>query len=547
MEMRTFSAMSLRAKGKTIVGLVPFNSPSEDLGGWIEILKPGCFAETLASGRDIKSFWNHDTGKVLGSTKAGTLQLEERSNGLRIQLIPPNNSWGADALESVRRGDTDGFSFGFATKEGGEQWTGNTRELTNVELYEVSPTAMPAFTGSQAMVRSGRSNKKMEQEIVRPEDMNIQELEHLLEQKRKFAAMMPDPSDGTQQQERHNTEFRSAGEFFQAVMLAGMPGGEVDPRLTRAATGLNEAVGSQGGFLLQDQYRDEIWEKVYITGAIIPRCAEQNMKSNSLKIPYVDETSRATGSRHGGVRAYWVDEAGEKTASKPKFGRMELNLKKCVVLIYATDELLDDAQALEAYIKRVAPDEIAFTIEDAIINGTGAGQPLGIINSNCMVSVGAETGQAATTFLYENAVKMWSRMYGASRKNAVWLINQDVEPQLYSMSLAVGTGGSPVFLPGGGASDAPYASLFGRPVIPVEYCPTLGTTGDVILADFNQYVLARKALQTAMSIHVRFIYDESVFRFVVRVDGQPAWSSALTPYKGGSNTQSPFVKLDSRT
>jgi HK97 family phage major capsid protein len=270
------------------------------------------------------------------------------------------------------------------------------------------------------------------------------------------------------------------------------------------------------------------------------------MKTNSLKIPYVDESSRATGSRHGGVRAYWVSEASEKTKSKPKFGQMELNLNKCVVLIYATDELLDDAAALEAYIKRVAPDEIAFTVEDSIVNGSGAGQPLGIMNAGCMVSVTKETGQAANTFVYDNAVKMWSRMYGASRPNSVWLVNQDVEPQLYSMSLAVGTGGSAVFMPGGGASAAPYASLFGRPVIPCEYAATLGTTGDVILADFSQYVLAKKALESAMSIHVRFIFDESVFRFVLRVDGQPAWSSALTPFKGGSNTQSPFVKLNTR-
>ena len=129
----------------------------------------------------------------------------------------------------------------------------------------------------------------------------------------------------------------------------------------------------------------------------------------------------------------------------------------------------------------------------------------------------------------------------------MWFINQDIEPQLFTMGLIVGTGGAPVYLPPGGLSASPYGTLFGRPAVPIEQCSTLGTVGDIILADMSQYVAAEKGgMQTAASIHVRFLYDESCFRFTLRVDGQPMWNTALTP-ANGSNTLSPFVALATRS
>ena len=210
--------------------------------------------------------------------------------------------------------------------------------------------------------------------------------------------------------------------------------------------------------------------------------------------------------------------------------------------------MLQDATVLESVIRTTAASEIAFSTDLAIISGTGAGQPLGILNSGAVVTVAKESGQRAATIVWENVVKMWSRMIGNSRSNAVWLINQDIESQLYSMSLAIGTAGQPVFMPAGGATGAPYASLFGRPIIPCEQCSTLGTAGDIILADFaNGYILAEKGgISSDVSIHARFIYDESVFRFVYRVDGQPMLAAPITPYSGTA-TQSHFVILATRS
>lgn len=397
------------------------------------------------------------------------------------------------------------------------------------------------------------------------EDVRLEELKnHIgkLEQQRdtyvrlkglqpEIEAMSKPPTKPNPENPENTEGFRSFGEQLMAVVNASKAGGNVDQRLTKRASGLNEAIGSEGGFLVQTDFATELLKRVYETGVLANRCRRIPISANAngIKINGIDESSRATGSRWGGVQAYWLAEAGTKTDSKPKFRKIELELNKLIGLCYSTDELLQDTAALESIISQAFMEEFGFMIDDAIVNGTGAGLPLGIMNSGCLVTVTKEAGQPAATILAENVINMWARMWAKSRQNAVWFINQNIEPQLYTMSLAVGTGGIPVYMPANGLSDSPYARLMGRPVIPIEQCQTLGTTGDVILADLSQYVLADKGgIQSASSIHVQFKYDESVFRFVYRVDGQPIWNSALTPYKGGAaNSLSPFVVLETRS
>jgi len=352
-------------------------------------------------------------------------------------------------------------------------------------------------------------------------------------------------------EERSQDQFRSLGEQMVAVVRAGRPGGPVDPRLFNvrtAASGLNETVPSEGGFLVQQDFVADLLQDTFETGLLARRCRQQPISgtSNSIKINGVDETSRAS-TRYGGIVGYWEEEAALKQGSMPKFRKIELNLKKLIGLCYATDELLDDAAALEGFIRSAFPGEFGFLTDDAIINGTGAGQPLGILNSGSLVSVAKQTGQAAATVVYENVLKMYSRMFASSLNRAEWFINQSVWVQLAQMSLAVGTGGVPVFMPANGAAGQPYATLFGRPIVPLEQCAALGTVGDIIFGDFGGgYILATKGgIKADMSIHIRFLYDESVFRFVLRIDGQPVRASALTPYKG-SDTLGHFIVLATR-
>ena len=249
----------------------------------------------------------------------------------------------------------------------------------------------------------------------------------------------------------------------------------------------------------------------------------------------------------GGVQAYWLAESGTITDSKGKFHQIVLEPEILAALTYVSETLLQDTTALTAFINTTFPEEMNFMIEDAIIEGDGAGKPTGIKDHAAMLSVSKESGQAATTIVAENIINMRARLWARSRGNSVFLINQDIEPQLHTMVLAVGTGGVPVYLPAGGLSGTNFDTLYGRPVIPTEYAETLGTVGDISLVDLNQYVLGQRAgVQTATSIHVNFTKIETAFRFHLRIDGQPLWKAPLTPFKG-TDTQSPFVNLETRS
>jgi HK97 family phage major capsid protein len=265
--------------------------------------------------------------------------------------------------------------------------------------------------------------------------------------------------------------------------------------------------------------------------------------ATTMKLPAIDETSRAS-TRLGGMVGYWLEEAGEKIASKPKFRRMEFTPDKVIVLCYATDELLQDSGMLEAIIRQGFAEEITFQVEQAIVSGSGVGRPLGLLNSPSLITTSAEGGQAADTFIFENAVKMWMRLHPSCRKDAVWLISPDLEGEVWQFSLAIGTGGSSVYM--ASAADSPYSTLFGRPIIPTELCSAKGDLGDVILFSPSQYLVVDKGTtQVDMSLSVRFIYDESVFRGVYRVSGQSLWHSAITP-ANSSDSQSNIVTLEAR-
>ena len=119
-----------------------------------------------------------------------------------------------------------------------------------------------------------------------------------------------------------------------------------------------------------------------------------------------------------------------------------------------------------------------------------------------------------------------------------------------SMTIPVGTSGIPVWMPANLAQGRPLSTLMGMGVEVVEQCQTLGTKGDIYLADWSQFIAITKGgMQSASSIHVQFTTDETVFRFVLRVGGQPVWQSALTPFKDATSSKklSPFLTLAART
>ena len=341
--------------------------------------------------------------------------------------------------------------------------------------------------------------------------------------------------------------FASMGEQLRAVIAAEVSKmTDVDSRLDYRQMGMSEGVPGDGGFLVQTDFSTELLRNTYETGILANRVRRQPIgpNSNAFRINMVNENNRATGARMGGIQAFWTPEAGQKQDSHPTFRQMEMTLQKLTGLLYATDELLADTTALEAFIGQAFAEEFGFMVDDAIIQGTGVGQPLGILNSPALVTQAAEAGQPAGTIVYENLTNMWSRLPARSRRNAIWLVNQECEPELDNLSIAAGTAAlEPRFVNYG--NDG-VMRIKGRPVVAIEQANALGLVGDMMLVDLQQYLMIEKGMmESASSIHVRFIWDESTFRFVYRCNGQPLWNQPLTPYQG-ANQQSPFVALAAR-
>ncbi len=342
------------------------------------------------------------------------------------------------------------------------------------------------------------------------------------------------------------------GEFASLVFHGVAQSGAIvstDERLAflAAASGLSQGVPSEAGILVPPAFSQNVYDRMQRDpSSLMGMCDQIQIPEGveSLTIPAVDESSRANGSRWGGLRAYWLAEAAQMTASKPKLRGVRFEPHGLGVFVYSTDKLLKNAPAvLGQLLERGAASEITFLVNDAITEGDGAGKPLGFKNSGAMVTVAKEGGQAAATIVAANVNKMWSRGHIKGRSRSVWLNNQDTEPQLDGMT---GADNSPIYLPAGGLADAPYGRMKGRPVIATEFAETLGTVGDLTLADLSAYALAlRGGVESAMSMHLRFDYNETAFRFLFEADGRPWIDEAITPFKGTAKT-SPFVNLATR-
>jgi HK97 family phage major capsid protein len=348
-----------------------------------------------------------------------------------------------------------------------------------------------------------------------------------------------------------NFGFRNFGDFARSVRAANPRfGGEVDPRLIRnaaASTYATEATGADGGFLVPPDFRTEINQAVFGEMSIVGRTDRQRTSSNQITFP-MDMTTPWGAS---GIQGYWVGEGQTKTQSKPAFEDVTVKANTLAVLVPVTEELLEDAPALDGYLRRKAPEVMDYKISDAIVRGNGVGKPLGILDSNngALVTVSKESAQTADTINATNVLKMLARMPLGSRSTAEWLINPDAEVQLPLMTI----GNQPMYLPPGGLRDNPYGSLLGRPVVPHQAASTVGDLGDIILWDPKQYLTLTKTgngrdengMRADVSIHLWFDQDLVAYRFTIRIGGQPWWPTYIAPANGSSN-QSPYVVLEAR-
>lgn len=340
--------------------------------------------------------------------------------------------------------------------------------------------------------------------------------------------------------------FKNPNEFIMAVMEAGK-GRAIDKRLDTLrvkAAGSDEASGihdAYGGFLVPIGFSPDLLKLDPEADPIAGKTTSIPMQQPIVKIPARTDKDHTT-SVAGGLTVTRRPETVAGTPSRMEVEQVTLEAHSLFGISYATEELLNDSpMSFAAILNKGFNDQFAYHMVNERLNGTGIGEYLGVMNAPCIISVAKESGQAATTLVYENIIKMRARCWQYSK--AFWLANHDTLPQLMLMNQSVGTGGVVVWQPSG-REDHPEM-LLGRPIFFSEYAKTLGTTGDIVLGNWGEYLEGSlQPLQSEESIHVRFVNHERTFKFWLRNAGQPWWRTALTPKNG--STLSPFVKLDAR-
>lgn len=349
--------------------------------------------------------------------------------------------------------------------------------------------------------------------------------------------------------------FSSIGEFVQTVWhnrtngkqrISGADAAQLDKNLS-IVNGYSIKVPDSGGFLVPEEYRAQLLMLSLEASVVLPRATVIPLTTTSLTFPTVDATSNAS-SVFGGIVVYRTEEGAEFVESQAKFGKVKLDATKQTALAYLTNEVIrESAPSVTAILEQMLPQAMGFNFDLDLLKGTGAGEPLGALSANNpgLLVVGAESGQPTDTIVWQNALRMYSRMLPTSIPNSVWIASPDTFVELATMALTVGTGGSAVWLTD--AHGAPQLTLLGRPVIMSEKTPgVLGDQSDLSLVDFTYYLVGiRDSLSIDTSDHVKFTSDQTTVRAIARNDGRPWLTSPITPQNGGP-TLSPFVTLGAR-
>lgn len=411
----------------------------------------------------------------------------------------------------------------------------------DIEAIDLKSSAPAEDEGDDGTEQEGMDEKAIAATVAKAVGAEIAKLGDKLDRKAIITG-----GEGRNDEAHKMGGFKSQGEYYHAVKLASTGQG-VDKRLeglrgkASASTYANEGAGADGGYLVPGQVREQIWMDIFgDEDSFLSQLSQEPTSGNSIELA-ADETT-PWGST--GIQAYWTNEAAAATQSKPSLQERNIKLHKLTALVPASQEVLDDAPRLQNHLQVKAPQALNYKLLDAVVNGTGVGQPLGYRTSTAHVTVAKETSQTATTVNANNVAKMYARVINPGR--AVWRCNQDVLPQLLTMTL----GDNSIFVPpASGFANAPGGFLFGRPVQFSEVNQTLGAEGDIDIVDPQGYALVTKqggGVDFQSSIHLWFDQSLTAFRWTIRAGGAPYLSAPVSPGKG-SSTRSHFVNLAVRS
>lgn len=375
-------------------------------------------------------------------------------------------------------------------------------------------------------------------------------------EERGLEIVPPDPAASSEDLEG---EFKDWADFLYSSWIANHKEASirrVDPRLKyfkddreegmgeRETKVMTEGVGASGGFLVPVEFMAQVQAIAASQGLIRPGATVIRMRRRQIQMPVLDQTGTTAGVPHwfGGMQFYWAEEATEKTHTEAEWRDVTLTAHKLIGYTTASDELVDDAAvSLADFIS--GPLGFAGGVnwmEDfSFLQGSGAGQPLGIINSGATITV----NRTATLppIGYGDLCDMVENFLPSGRGQ--WLITQSALSDLLQLS---GPTGNPSYVWGNAVNGAP-ASLLGYPVRFVEKLPRIGTTGDVLLIDPMYYLIGdRQATTIESTQYDLWRFDKTSWRVVHRVDGQP-WLSAPLTYQDGTTQVSPFVMLGAKS
>jgi HK97 family phage major capsid protein len=318
--------------------------------------------------------------------------------------------------------------------------------------------------------------------------------------------------------------------------------GRSDDRMKIESRAMSTGTPSSGGFVLPEDFAAWLLDASLETEIIRPRATVWPMTTMEKRCPGWD-MSNHSGSVFGGLTAEWLAENGTATEVFAKLRQILLKAKKLACYTSASNELVADGVSFEAQLESALIKTIGFYLDYAFIQGTGAGQPLGLLNDPALITVTPESGQSDYTVQYENCVKMFARLAPQCAANAIWVANQTLIPQLMTLTIAVGTGGA--FIPAVQQANGKFY-LLTKEIVFTEKCPALGAKGDLMLADISQYSIGlRKEVSLDKSNAPGWLKDESSYRAILRADGQGTWDKAITPVHG--DTLSWCVALAERT
>lgn len=337
--------------------------------------------------------------------------------------------------------------------------------------------------------------------------------------------------------------FTSLGDLALAVASP-----RTDPRLVTNA-GMTEGSGPNGGFLVPGQFMNEILDAALGQEIIRPRALVLPMAAPTLAAPgfnYLD----GTNGKRAGLQLLWSGEGSTLTEQVAAARKVDFVAKKASILVRVSGELAEDAVAFDRQLRTAMIAAVAVGLDIAFFLGTGAGQPLGIMNAPGTVTVSKEGSQAAATINLTNLAKMLSRLAPGSYRNAVWLANPTTLPQLYALTVVIRNAADTENVGGSFAGVTQSADgtlrIFGIPVVLTDACAVLGTVGDIALCDLSRYAVGMRREATIQRSDERYFEsDEIGFKLTLRCDGQPL-DAAAVKLRDGTNTVSPFVVLQTR-